>query len=98
MPLPEGQVWGRWPVTPSIETESRSRGRLALDRDGASRERVHPALERGGVPLEGCLILERDGSPLEGVIGPRERWVCTEAGPYPSSGAEFCPRVAGPIV
>jgi hypothetical protein len=70
MPLPEGQVWGRWPVTPSSETETRSRGRLALDRDGASREGVHPALERGGVPLEGRPTLERDGSPLEGVIGP----------------------------
>jgi hypothetical protein len=32
---------------PSSETETRSRGRSALDRDGASRE-------GGGVPLEGA--------------------------------------------
>jgi hypothetical protein len=40
-------------VTPSSETETRSRGRSALDRGGASRERGRPAPERGGVPLEG---------------------------------------------
>jgi hypothetical protein len=38
MPLSEEQVWRRRPATPSSETETRSRGRLALDRDGALRE------------------------------------------------------------
>jgi hypothetical protein len=85
MPLPGEQVRGRRPVMPSSETETRSRGRLALDRDGASHEGGRPALER-------------DGSPLEGAIDPRARRICTEAAPYPSSGAEFCPRGAGPIV
>jgi hypothetical protein len=86
MPLPGEQVWGRRPAMPSSETETRSRGRLVPDRDRASRE-------GGGRPA-----LERDGSPLEGAIDPRARRICTEAVPYPSSGAEFCLRVAGPIV
>jgi hypothetical protein len=98
MPLPWEQVWGWRPVMPSSETETCSRGRLALDRDGASREGGHPALERGGVPLEGRPTLERDGSLLEGAIDPRAMRICLEAVSYPSSGAEFCPRVAGPIV
>jgi hypothetical protein len=98
MPLPEEQVRGRRPVTPSSETETRSRGRLALDRDGASREGGRPALERGGIPLEGRSTLEPDGSSLEVATGPRARWIFSEAAPYPSSGAEFRPRVAGPIV
>jgi hypothetical protein len=85
-------------VNPSSETETRSRGRLALDRGGASRERGRPAPERGGVPLEGRPTLERDGTSLEGVTDPRARRVCTGAPPYPSSGAEFRLRVAGPIV
>jgi hypothetical protein len=85
---------------PSSEVETRSRGRLALNRDGASREGGggRPALERGGLLLEGLPTLERDGSPLEGAIDPRARRICTEAVPYPSSGVKFCPRVAGPIV
>jgi hypothetical protein len=83
----------------------------ALERDGNSLEGVFgsrsrrglargglPALERGGVPLEGRPTLERDGSPLEGAIDPRARRICTEAASYPSSGAEFYPRVARPIV
>jgi hypothetical protein len=99
MPLPGEQVWGRRPAMPSSETETRSRGRLVPARDRASREGGgRPALERGGVPLEGRPTLERDGSPLEGAIDPRARRICTEAVPYPSSGAEFCLRVAGPIV
>jgi hypothetical protein len=44
---------------PSIEMETLSRGCLALDRDGALREGGRPALERGGVPLEGRPTLER---------------------------------------
>jgi hypothetical protein len=85
-------------VNPSSETETRSRGCLALDRGGASRERGRPAPERGGVLLEGRLILERDGTSLEGVTDPRARRICTEAAPYPLRGAEFRPRVAGLIV
>jgi hypothetical protein len=38
MLLPEEQVWGRRLAMPLSETEGRSRGRLALDRDRASRE------------------------------------------------------------
>jgi hypothetical protein len=55
-----------------------------LERDGASRER-------------GCPAPERDETSLEGVNDPRARRICTEAAPYPSSGAEFYPRVAGPV-
>jgi hypothetical protein len=89
----------------------RAAARDALERDGnllegafGSQSRrglargVCPALERGGVPLEGRPTLKRDESPLEGVIDPRARRICTEAAPQPSSGAEFCPRGAGPIV
>jgi hypothetical protein len=61
MPQPEGHVWGRCPVTPLSETETRSRGRLALDRGGASREGGRSTLERGRVPLEGRPTLERGG-------------------------------------
>jgi hypothetical protein len=43
-------------VNLSSETETRSRGRLALD--------------RGGVPLEGRPALERDGTSLEGATDP----------------------------
>jgi hypothetical protein len=84
---PAGGAGMGWrPVMPSSEKETRSRGRLALDRDNASRE--------GGIQPSS----EADGSLLEGAIDPRARRICLEAVPYPSSGAEFCPRVAGPIV
>jgi hypothetical protein len=66
-------------VMPSSETEARSRGRLALDRDGASLEgasgpRARRNLTRGGVqpPSEaelyryGAVPLERSGVPPEG--------------------------------
>jgi hypothetical protein len=58
-------------VISSSETETGSRGRSTLDRDGAS---------------------------LEGASGPRARRSCTGVAPYPSSKAEFRPRVARPIV
>jgi hypothetical protein len=76
----------------SLEGAFGSRSRRGLARGG------RPALERGTVPLVGHLTLELDGSPLEGAIDPRARRIYTEVAPYPSSGAEFCPRVAGPIV
>jgi hypothetical protein len=76
----------------SLEGAFGSRSRRGLARGGS------PALKRGGVPLQGLPTLERDGSPLEGAIDPRARRICTEAVPYPSSGAEFFPRVARPIV
>jgi hypothetical protein len=63
-------------VTPSSETETRSRGRSALDRGGASRERGRPAPERGGVPLEGTSI-------------PRVRRNLTRGGDQPTSEAEL---------
>jgi hypothetical protein len=69
-----------------------SRSRRALARGG----RLAP--ERGGFPLEGHLTLERGGTSLEGVTDPRARQICTGAAPYHSSGAEFHPRVARPIV
>jgi hypothetical protein len=63
-------------VTPSSETESRSRGRSALDRGRASRERGRPAPERGGVPLEGA-------------SDPRARRNLTRGGDRPTSEAEL---------
>jgi hypothetical protein len=71
-------------VIPSSGTETRSRGCSTLDRGGASRGRGRPAPERGRVPLEGA-------------SNPRARRICTEAAPWPSSGAGIRPRVAGPI-
>jgi hypothetical protein len=54
MPLPGGRYGGGGPVIPSSETEAGSRGRLALDRDGASLEgasspRAKRNFTRGGV-------------------------------------------------
>jgi hypothetical protein len=58
-------------VIPSSETETRLRGRSALDRDGASREGgVQPPSEaesRSG----GRLTLERDETSPEGATVPR---------------------------
>jgi hypothetical protein len=39
-------------VIPSSETETRSRGRSALDREGTSREGGRLAPERGGILVE----------------------------------------------
>jgi hypothetical protein len=86
-------------VTPSSETETRLRGRSTLDRGGTSRERGRPAPERGGVLLEGASD-PRARRKLTRGWGDRPTseadlyW----AAPYPSSGAEFRPRVAEPIV
>jgi hypothetical protein len=85
-------------MTPSSETESRLRGRSALDRGRASRERGRPAPERGGVPLEGASDPRARRNLTRGGTDPRARRSCTGAAPYPSSGAEFRPRVAGSIV
>jgi hypothetical protein len=96
-------------VMPSSETGTRPRGRSALDRDRASIEtgpRSRPGLARGGVrpPSEaesrsrGRPTLERGGTSPERATGPRARRSCTSAAPYPSSEAEFRPRVARPIV
>jgi hypothetical protein len=76
-------------VMPLSEMETSSRGCSALDRDrasleGVSRSRGHPILERGGA------------SPV-GATCPRARRSCTGAAPYPSSEAEFRPRVAKPV-
>jgi hypothetical protein len=40
---------------------------------------------------------ERSRAPLEGASDPRVRRSCIGAALYPSSGAEFRSRVAGPI-
>jgi hypothetical protein len=97
-PCRRSRYGGGGPVMPSSDTETRSRGRPALDRDGASREGgVQPPSEtksRSRVRP----TLKRDGTSPEGATGPRARRSCTGAAPYPSSGAEFRPRVARPIV
>jgi hypothetical protein len=61
-------------MMPSSKTEARSRGRLALDRDGAS--------------LEGVSSPERGRTSLEGASGPRARQNLTRGGDRPSSEAE----------
>jgi hypothetical protein len=76
----------------SLEGAFGSRSRRGLARGGASS----PQARRN--PARGSSDLEPDGSSLEVVTGPRARWIFSEAAPYPSSGAEFRPRVAGPIV
>jgi hypothetical protein len=67
-----------------IETGPRSRGRPTSS-EAEPRSRGRPALERGGT------------SP-EGPTGPQARWGFTGAALFPSSEAEFRPRVARPIV
>jgi hypothetical protein len=81
-PCRESRYEGSGPVMSSTETETRSRGRSALDRDGTSLE-GRPALERGGT------------SP-EGATGPLARRSFTSAASPPSSEAEFRPRVSRP--
>jgi hypothetical protein len=71
-------------VIHSSETETRSRGRSALDRGGALRERGRPAPERGGVPLEGA-------------SNPRARRNLTRGGDRPTSEAELCRGGAVPL-
>jgi hypothetical protein len=83
---------------PSSETETRSRGRSAFDRDGSLREGgVQPPSETES-RSRGCPTLERDGTSPEGASGPRAGRSCTGVAPCPSSGAESLPRVARPIV
>jgi hypothetical protein len=89
---------GGGPVRSSSETEPRSRGCSALDRDmtpleGASCPRARRNLDRGGRPAS-----ERGGTSPEGATGPRARRSFTSAAPCPSSEAEFRPRVARPTV
>jgi hypothetical protein len=85
-------------VMPSSETETRSRGRLALDRDGASHERGVQPPNEAEFRSRGRPTLERDGTSPEGATDPRARRSYIGAAPYPSIGADFRPRVAGPIV
>jgi hypothetical protein len=85
-------------VMPSSKTETRSRGCLALNRDVASREGgVQPPSEADS-RSRWCPTPERDVTSPEGATSPRARQSCTGAAPCPSSGAEFRPRVARPIV
>jgi hypothetical protein len=72
--------------------------RDALERDGGSLEGASGSRSRRGLARGGRLAPERDGTSLEGATDPRARRICTGAAPYPSSRAELCPRVAGPIV
>jgi hypothetical protein len=68
----------------SIETVPRSRG-VQPPSEVESGSTGRPALERGGTLPEGA-------------TGPRARRSFTGAAPCPSGEAEFCPRVARPIV
>jgi hypothetical protein len=85
-------------VMPSSETElARGGAQLSIETGpharGVSSPQARRSPARGGRPT-----LERDGTSLEGATGPRARQSCTGAAPYPSSGVEFHPRVARPIV
>jgi hypothetical protein len=73
-------------MMPSSGTETRSRGRSTLDRDGASCARGvgGPAPERGGAPLEGA-------------SDPRARWNLTRGGDRPTSEAELYRGGAVPL-
>jgi hypothetical protein len=71
-------------VMPSSETETCSRGRSTLDRDGAT--------------LEGASSPRARRNITRGVTGPRARRSCTGAAPCPSSEEEFRLRVARLIV
>jgi hypothetical protein len=55
-------------------------------------------LERGKLARGGVWLSIETGPRARGTSSPRARQICTEAAPYPSSGAEFRLRVAGPIV
>jgi hypothetical protein len=75
MLLPEEQVWGRRPAMPSSETEARSRGRLALNRDGASRE--------------GASSPQARRSPTRGSSDPQARRNLTQGGDQPTSEVDL---------
>jgi hypothetical protein len=83
---------------PSSEAETHSRGRAALDRDGASCEGGIQPPSEAEPRSRGRPTLERGGTSPEGATGPRARRSCTGEAPHPSSEAEFRPRVAEPIV
>jgi hypothetical protein len=72
-------------VVPSSETETRSRGCSALDRDGAS-------LGGGGRPAP-----ERGRIQLEGASDPRARRSLTRGGDWPSSEAKSYQCSAVPL-
>jgi hypothetical protein len=77
----------------SSETETRSRGCSALDRDGTSLEGASsPRAKRN--PARGAPALERGGTSSEGATGPRARRSFTSAASPPSSEAELRPRVS----
>jgi hypothetical protein len=87
-----GAGMGGRPVMPSSETETCSRGRLALDRDGASREGGgRPALERDKSLLEGRSTHERGGF-VRGDVVPLER---TRV--LPEGGWADCLTGRGPV-
>jgi hypothetical protein len=111
MPLLGEQVWRRWARDTlerdgsSLEGALGSRSRQDLARGGVQPPSEaeplpwgRPALERGGTSPEGRPAFEGGGTSPERATGPRARRSCTGTAPYPSSGAEFRPRVARPIV
>jgi hypothetical protein len=100
MPRSGEQIGGGKPARASSEAEIRSRGRLALERGGASPEgasspRVRRSLTRGGASLEGASSPRARQSLTRGASSPRARRSFVSAVSYPSSEAEFRPRMAG---
>jgi hypothetical protein len=76
-------------VIPSSKTGTRSRGRLALDRDGALCEGGdHPSSEAGPYP-RGRPAPERGETSPEGATGPRVRRNLTRGGNHSSSEAKL---------
>jgi hypothetical protein len=69
-----------------------------LERDGNSLEGAFGSRSRRGLTQGWAPSPRARRSPARGLSDPRARQICTEVAPYPSSGAEFRPRVAGPII
>jgi hypothetical protein len=79
----------------SGEQVRRRRAHEALDRGGTSPEGGRPSSEAEPHPRERP-ALERGGTSLEEASNPRARRKFARIVLRPSSGAEFCSRVAGP--
>jgi hypothetical protein len=99
---------GGEPVRASSEAETRSRGRLALERggtspEGASSPRARRSLTRGGVQpsseaepySRGRPALKQGRASSEGASSPLARRSFFSAVLCPSSEVEFLSRVAG---
>jgi hypothetical protein len=71
---------------------------VLLEQDGNSLEGAFGSRSRWGLARGWAPSPRARRSPARGSYNPRARRICTEVAPYPSSGAEFRLRVAGPIV